>query len=79
MAYTSYKKIDDVGRVVLPKDIRDELGLSINEMLKLDVENNRIIITKAENTCVFCGKTSSLKSYMGKTVCEKCVKELNKI
>ncbi len=79
MAYTSYKKIDDVGRVVLPKDIRDELGLSINEMLKLDVENNRIIITKAENTCVFCGKTSGLKSFKGKTVCEKCVKELNKV
>lgn len=77
MAYTSYKKIDDVGRVVLPKDIRDELNLKINEMLKIDVDKNKIIITKAEDTCVFCGKTSSLKSYRGKTVCEKCIEELN--
>lgn len=77
MAYTSFKKIDDVGRVVLPKDIRDELGLKINDVLKIDVDNNRIILSKAEQTCVFCGKTSSLKSFRGKTVCEKCVKQLN--
>lgn len=78
MVYTSYKKIDDVGRVVLPKDFRDELGLKINDMLKLDVEEGKIIISKADSVCVFCGKASGLKSYMGKTVCENCIKKLNK-
>ncbi len=77
MIYTSYKKIDDVGRVVLPKDIRDELNIRINDMLKIDVEDNRIILSKAEQTCLFCGKTSSLKSFRGKTVCEKCIEQLN--
>lgn len=77
MAYTSYKKIDDVGRVVLPKDIREEVGLRLNDMLKIDVENEKIVISKAEDTCVFCGKPEQLKKFMGKTVCESCVKELN--
>lgn len=77
MIYTSFKKIDDVGRVVLPKDIREKLGLRLNDMIKIDVQNDSIIITKAEHTCVFCGKSSGLKSFMGKTVCEYCIKSLN--
>ena len=77
MIYTSFKKIDDVGRVVLPKDIREKLGLRLNDMIKIDVENDRIVITKAEHTCVFCGKSSGLRSFMGKTVCEDCIKTLN--
>lgn len=78
MAYTSYKKIDDVGRVVLPKDVREELGLRINDMLKIEVENNSIIIKKADESCLFCGKGEGIKRYMGKTVCESCIKNLNK-
>ncbi|MBR2280760.1 MAG: AbrB/MazE/SpoVT family DNA-binding domain-containing protein [Ruminococcus sp.] len=78
MAYTSYKKIDDVGRVVLPKDVREELGLRINDMLRIETENDRIVITKAEESCIFCGKSSGIKRYMGKTVCESCIKKLNK-
>lgn len=77
MVYTSYKKIDDVGRVVLPKDVREKLGLRINDMLKIDVENERIILTKAVDSCVFCGKSDKLKEYMGKTVCESCINKLN--
>ncbi|MEE3429178.1 MAG: AbrB/MazE/SpoVT family DNA-binding domain-containing protein [Ruminococcus sp.] len=77
MAYTSYKKIDDVGRVVLPKDVREELGLRINDMIKIDVEKDTIVIRKAEESCVFCGKNGSLKHYMGKTVCANCIKQLN--
>ena len=48
MAYTSYKKIDDVGRVVLPKDVREELGLRINDMLRIETENDRIVIATGE-------------------------------
>lgn len=77
MVYTSYKKIDEVGRIVLSKDIRRELDLGINEMLKIDVEGNRIIITKAQPDCVFCGKTSELISHMGKCVCKSCLKALS--
>ena len=77
MAYTSYKKIDDVGRVVLPKDVREELGLRINDVIKIDVEKDKIIITKAEETCLFCGNKSGLIHFKGKTICGKCVKDLN--
>ena len=55
MIYTSYKKIDEVGRIVISKDIRKRLDLGINELLKIDVEDNKIVITKAEPNCIFCG------------------------
>lgn len=76
MIYTSYKKIDEVGRIVLPKDIRKKLDLDANDMLKIDVEDNRVIITKAEPDCIFCSSTENLKSFMGKSVCGECIKKL---
>ena len=66
MIYTSYKKIDEVGRIVISKDIRKRLDLGINELLKIDVEDNKIVITKAEPNCIFCGNTKNLISYKDK-------------
>lgn len=78
MIYTSYKKIDDVGRIVVPKDIRSKLGIHLGETLKLDIKDDAIIISKAELTCVFCGNTEDLTDFMGKSVCADCIKKLGK-
>ena len=76
MIYKTYKPIDNVGRVIIPKDFRDAVGFHEGEDLLIEVEENRIVLSKAEQTCVFCERTSGLKIYMGKTVCEKCIKAL---
>lgn len=78
MIYKTYKSIDPVGRIVIPKDFRDAVGFREGEDLLIEVEDGRIVLSKAEQTCVFCEKTSGLRSYMGKTVCENCIKALNK-
>ena len=78
MIYKTYKPIDPVGRIVIPKDFRDAVGFCDGEDLLIEVEEGKVVLSKAEQTCIFCGKTSGLKSYMGKTVCEKCIKALNK-
>ena len=78
MVYTSYKKIDEVGRVVISKDIRKRLDLGVNDSIKIDVEDNKIVITKAEPGCVFCGSSEDLKEYMGKSICKNCIKMLSK-
>ena len=78
MIYKTYKPIDPVGRIVIPKDFRDALGFREGEDLLIEVKDGKIVLSKAEHTCVFCEKTSKLMSYMGKTVCENCVKALNK-
>lgn len=78
MIYTSFKKIDEVGRIVLPKDIRKKLDLRINEILKIDVENDKIVITKAELTCTFCGSTENLQEFMDKHICTDCISKLTR-
>ena len=77
MIYKTYKPIDTVGRIVIPKDFREAVGFSEGEDLKITVEDGKIVLSKAEQSCVFCEKTSGLRSFMGKTVCENCIKALN--
>ncbi|MCR5653663.1 MAG: AbrB/MazE/SpoVT family DNA-binding domain-containing protein [Ruminococcus sp.] len=76
MIYKTYKPIDPVGRIVIPKDFRDAVGFREGEDLLIEVEDGRIVLSKAEQTCVFCDRTAGLRSYMGKTVCENCIKHL---
>lgn len=78
MIYTSYKKIDEAGRVVISKDIRKKLSIQCNDILKLDVEGNAIVIKKAEPCCEFCGSEENLVEFMGKCICNNCIDTLNK-
>lgn len=72
----SFKPIDKLGRIVIPKDFRQELNLNVSDTVLLECENERIILTKAEQSCIFCSKTSDLRSYKGKMVCKRCAEVL---
>ncbi len=73
MIYTSYKKIDEAGRLVISKDIRRKLSLECNDLMKIDVENNTIVIKKAEPCCTFCNSEENLVEFNGKCICKKCI------
>lgn len=70
------KTIDDLGRIVLPKEIRKSLGLGIRSAVDLYVDGEKLIITKIKNECIFCNSRDNLVEYKGKSVCEKCIEEL---
>ncbi len=77
MVYKNYKKIDKLGRVQIPKVFRDRLGLEDDEDIFMEVKDNALIISKAEESCVFCGQTDDLKSHKGFFVCADCIKTLS--
>lgn len=77
MIYTDYKRIDEVGRIVIPKAIRNKLGMGLTEVVKIDIENDKIVISKAELTCVFCGATENLETFKDKNICTDCISQLN--
>ena len=79
MIYTNYKKIDEVGRIVISKNIRKQLSIEANDLLKIDDDGNAIIIKKAEPYCEFCGSEDSLVEFHGKSICRKCLEALNKL
>ena len=70
------KKIDDLGRIVIPKDIRRTLGVTNGEALQFFVEGDTVVLRKFGEECEFCGETENLTELKGKFICESCKKEL---
>ena len=70
------RKVDDLGRIVLPIELRRVLDISERDELEIYMQNDRIILQKFEPACLFCGSSRSLVSYRGKNVCQECVRKL---
>lgn len=73
------RKVDDLGRIVLPIELRRMLDIAERDELEIYMENDRIILQKYEPACVFCGNAGSMVSYRGKNVCQDCVKNLEEL
>lgn len=72
------KTVDDLGRIVLPKEIRKSLGFDIRSSVELYVEGDSLIIKKAKSNCVFCSSNDNLVEFNGKMVCQDCINNLKK-
>ena len=70
------RKVDELGRIVLPIEIRRNLDIHERDQLEIYLEGDRIILRKAEMNCVFCGSSRGLSEYKGKNVCRECAKHL---
>ncbi|MGN0621727.1 MAG: AbrB/MazE/SpoVT family DNA-binding domain-containing protein [Porcipelethomonas sp.] len=70
------KVIDDLGRIVLPKEIRKKLGMDIRSSVDVYVDGDRIILSKSNKECMFCTSKENLTEFKGKCVCEKCISEM---
>ncbi len=70
------RKVDELGRIVLPIELRRNLNIEERDSLEIFVEGDNIVLKKYEESCVFCGGTENVYIYMGKNVCGKCIDEL---
>ncbi len=66
------RRIDSVGRFVLPIELRRTLQIEDNDSLEIFVEDNAIILKKYQPACIFCGNARDVSSYKGKNVCDDC-------
>ena len=73
------RKVDDLGRIVLPIELRRTLDIAERDELEIYMENDRIILQKFEPSCIFCASSQGLVSYKGKNVCAACMRELKRI
>lgn len=75
------RQVDELGRVVIPKELRDVLDVQIKDPLEIfiDAENETLILKKYQgNTCIFCGQYSDEMMYFKKyLVCRTCISELD--
>ena len=71
------RRVDDLGRVVIPSHIRHELGFEAGTRLNFELKGDELIITKAAHTCAVCNSENDLKEINGKYICRKCMEKLN--
>ena len=71
------RRVDELGRVVLPIELRRTLSISDKDSLEIYVDEEKIILRKYEPACIFCGNAENIESYRGKNVCHQCVVNLN--
>lgn len=70
------RKVDDLGRIVLPIELRRTLDIDIKDPLEIFVEGNTIVLQKYVPCCVFCGGDRNVIDFKGKLVCASCRKAL---
>ena len=70
------RKIDDLGRIVLPAETRRLFHIREGDQLAISVEGDNINIRKLEDTCTFCGSTKDVASFKGKGLCARCRTQL---
>ena len=70
------RKIDDLGRIVLPSELRKNLGIEIKDYLEIYVSGESIILKKFSPTCVFCGNNENTLNFKGKSICNNCLNQL---
>ena len=70
------RKVDDLGRIVLPIELRRTLDIAERDELEIFMEDDRIVLKKYEPACVFCSSEQGLVSYRGKNVCQECVRKI---
>ena len=72
------RKVDELGRIVLPMELRKVLDINVKDSLEIFVQQDQIVLKKYQPACIFCGKVDSVTSFKGKMVCSDCVRELTK-
>ena len=66
------RKVDELGRMVLPSELRKRFRIHEGDHLAIHVEEERIVLTKVETGCVFCDSTDGLVNYRDKLICKDC-------
>ena len=70
------RKVDDLGRIVLPVELRRNLGINIRDSLEIYVNEDAVMLKKYAPACIFCEENDDLIEYKGRKVCRKCIKNI---
>lgn len=70
------RKIDELGRIVLPSELRKVFGIREGDQLDISVQGEQIILQKRQDTCLFCGAEDPSIEFRDRKVCEGCAGEL---
>lgn len=70
------RNVDDLGRIVLPIELRRTFDLSAKDQVEIFTDNDMIVLKKFQRSCVFCRSGEDIVEYKGKAVCSSCMADL---
>ena len=74
------RKLDTLGRIVIPKELRTTLDLTENETpIEIFVDGDNVILRKYEPACVFCHEAKDIVQFGGKNICKDCLEKLKEL
>ena len=73
------RKIDELGRVVIPMEIRSTFDINPKDSLEIFTEGDRIILKKYRPSCVFCGNADNVVYLEDKRICRSCIEKISKL
>lgn len=69
-------KIDKLGRVLIPKNLRMKFDLQVDDALEVFTDDDAIVLRKYRPRCIFCGSEEDILTFRDKCVCRSCIAEL---
>ncbi len=72
------RKVDELGRVVIPMELRTKLEIEEKDPIEIYVDGSSIILRKVEKSCIFCGNRKKIIMYKDRLICEKCINNIIK-
>lgn len=73
------RRIDELGRLVIPREMRRVLGIEQKDPIEISIEGSKIILHKHEGRCSFCGSDKTLMDFKNKKICVKCLREIKDV
>ena len=70
------RNIDELGRLVIPKEMRKKLGIANTDPVEFFVEEDKIIVKKYLPVCHFCGAIEDVSEFKGKNICAACIEQI---
>lgn len=73
------RPVDELGRIVLPKELRRSLSINPRDSVEIFTDGDRIVLQKYEPACIFCGNADHIVYYEGKRICSDCLAKIKSI
>jgi transcriptional pleiotropic regulator of transition state genes len=73
------RPVDPLGRVVIPVELRRNLGIQTDDLLEVFVDGEYIMLKKNDPKCIFCGSTNDVVEVHDKTVCQNCIQDMKNL
>ena len=70
------RKIDELGRIVLPAEMRKIFNINVKDVVEIYTRDDMIVLRKYDAVCIFCGSSNDIQTFKEKGVCPKCAEDI---